>query len=74
MSAPSPPDKVIAEAAYWLTKLREQPLTSAEQQQLQAWCARSTDHQRVWQKALRLVQSVEKIPDKLGLLVLNREQ
>lgn len=71
---PSLPANIIAEAADWLVKMQERPLTTNEQNQLQTWCAKSVDHQRAWQVAQRLNHSFEQVPEKLGLSVLSRKQ
>lgn len=70
----SAPANIIAEAADWLVKMQERPLTANEQSQLQIWCAQSTDHQRAWQVAQQLNHSFEQVPEKLGLSVLSRKQ
>jgi transmembrane sensor len=74
MQAATPPAKIIAQAADWLVKLKDKPLTASEKSQLQQWCAQSADHQRAWQAAQQLNQSFEQVPDKLGLSVLSRKQ
>lgn len=65
---------IIAEAADWLVKMQERPLTANEQSQLQKWCAQSSDHQRAWQVAQQLNHSFEQLPEKLGVSVLSRKQ
>ncbi|MCL5974489.1 MAG: FecR domain-containing protein [Gammaproteobacteria bacterium] len=74
MQAATPPAKIIAEAADWLVKLKDKPLTASEKSQLKQWCAQSADHQRAWQAAQQLNQSFEQVPEKLGLSVLSRKQ
>lgn len=74
MDANVPPAQIIAEAADWLVKIQEQPLTASEQNQLQQWCAQSADHQHAWQAAQQLNQSFNQVPEKLGLSVLSRKQ
>lgn len=69
-----PPAQIIAEAADWLVKIQDQPLTTSEQSQLEQWCAQSADHQRAWQAAQQLNQSFDQVPEKLGLSVLSRKQ
>ncbi|MCB2428059.1 FecR domain-containing protein [Methylophaga pinxianii] len=74
MDASAPPAKIIAEAADWLVKIQEHPLTENEQNQLQQWRAQSANHQRAWQAAQQLNQSFGHVPEKLGLSVLSRKQ
>ncbi|MDO8825793.1 FecR domain-containing protein [Methylophaga sp.] len=70
----SAPANIIAEAADWLVKMQDRPLTANEQSQLQIWCAQSSDHQRAWQVAQQLNHSFAQVPEKLGLSVLSRKQ
>ena len=73
MQTAKPPAKIIAEAADWLVKLKDKPLTASEKSQLQQWCAQSADHQRAWQVAQQLNQSFEQVPEQLGVSVLRRK-
>lgn len=74
MSQQTVPSQIITEAAGWLVLSQERTLTLEEQQQLNNWCRQSETHQRAWDMAQQLAQSMQSMPSKLGKSVLGRPQ
>ncbi|WP_289243502.1 FecR family protein [Methylophaga sp. UBA678] len=69
-----PPNKIITEAADWLIRKQESPLTQQEQEQFDSWHDQSQDHQKAWRMAQSLSQSFQSVPSHLGNIVLKRSQ
>lgn len=69
--ADAPHDPILAEAAAWLARLQEGPLDATGQQALAAWCAQGPAHQRAWQRAQRLLASLDGMPPGLARTVLD---
>jgi len=68
------PLNVIKEAAIWLSRIQEKPLSSAEHQDLLKWRSLSKQHEQAWQRAEKLVDKFHHIPADLGMSVLGRPQ
>ena len=68
------PLNVIKEAATWLSRVQEKPLSKAEHQDLMKWRSQSKQHEQAWQRAERLVNKLHHIPAELGMSVLGRPQ
>jgi len=68
----APSRVVVDEAAAWLVKAEERPLTPAEQAELEAWRGQSHQHERAWQAAIRLKGLMSTLPARLGKRVLGR--
>jgi len=66
------PSNIIKEAATWLSRLKEKPLTDDEQTALEIWRNQSQQHQQAWQRAEQFTQTLNHIPHGLGLAVLDR--
>ena len=69
-----PPSRIISEAADWLIRWQESPLTEQEQVQFDRWHDQSQDHQKAWRMAQTLSQSFQSMPIGLGNSVLKRSQ
>ena len=66
------PRDVIKEAATWLSRLQENPLTEDEKNELEIWKNKSQHHQQAWLRAEQFTQKLNHIPQGLGLTILNR--
>lgn len=64
---------ILAEAAHWLTQMQDAPLDSIQQAQLEQWCHQSSDHQRAWQRAQRLLAKIGSLPPELAKPTLGRK-
>lgn len=65
---------IIKEAAAWLSRMQEKPLSEAEWQALDIWRSQSSQHQDAWKKAELLAQKLGGVPSGLGLAILDRPQ
>ncbi|SFK01833.1 FecR domain-containing protein [Methylophaga sulfidovorans] len=74
MNSDCPPNKIITEAADWLIRRQESPLTKQEQEQFDSWHDQSKDHQKAWRMAQTLSRSFQSVPSGLGNTVLKRSQ
>lgn len=68
------PQPIIKEAAEWLVRMYEQPLSHVEQDALEQWCAQSTLHEKAWQRAEKLSETFKEIPSNIGMQVLDRPE
>jgi len=68
------PYPIIKEAAEWLTRVHEEPLSRSEQDALDRWCAQSVLHQQAWQRAEQIAGTFRDIPSNIGMQVLDRPQ
>jgi transmembrane sensor len=64
--------KSLHEAADWLIRQQEKPLTNSEQEQLQQWLQSSKDNQCAWQRAQHFINKVDTLPKEVAYAVLNR--
>jgi len=64
--------KSMQEAADWLVKQQEKPLTPAEQAQLEHWQQSSENNRFAWQRAQRFINQVDTLPKDIAYAVLNR--
>lgn len=64
--------KAFEEAADWLLRIQEAPLTKSEQQQFEQWQHACTANMNAWQKAGRLIAKMDTLPKELSMSVLNR--
>ncbi|MCW4630702.1 MULTISPECIES: FecR domain-containing protein [Marinomonas] len=64
--------KSLHEAADWLIRQQEQPLSDDEQKQLQQWLALNKDNQCAWQRAQHFINQVDTLPKGIAYAVLNR--
>jgi len=62
----------LEQAAEWLMKSQEGPLSAEEQEQLEQWQKASPDNTRAWLRAQRLMGHVETLPKDIAAAVLNR--
>jgi transmembrane sensor len=62
----------LEQAAEWLMKSQEAPLSAEEQEQLEQWQKASPDNTRAWLRAQRLMGHVETLPKDIAAAVLNR--
>lgn len=65
---------IIEEAADWLVRLHAAELDADGERALEAWCRRSPDHQRAWLAAQELAQTLQQVPARVGLPVLQRSR
>lgn len=63
---------IVQQAAQWLVLLHGQGLSTRQQQELQAWRQRSTEHERAWQAAQQLRQALGQLPQGVGQQVLTQ--
>lgn len=63
---------VIKQAAAWLARMQEKPLSPNELEALNQWKQQSTEHQMAWQRAEQFSKQLNIIPSQLGIQVLNR--
>ncbi|KAF0805585.1 Fe2+-dicitrate sensor, membrane protein [Alcanivorax xiamenensis] len=66
--------EVARRAADWFLRWREAGLDQAERADLERWRAAHPDHERAWQRALRLAETFERIPSDVGMRTLDRRQ
>lgn len=64
----------IREAAEWLLRMREKPLTANELDDFEHWRTQSQEHVQAWRKAESLSHKLQSIPSRLGMAVLDRPQ
>ncbi|UTV99978.1 FecR domain-containing protein [Marinomonas rhizomae] len=64
--------KSMHEAADWLIRQQEKPLTDSEQKQLQGWLEADKDNQLAWQRAQHFINQVDTLPKDIAYAVLNR--
>jgi transmembrane sensor len=62
----------MQEAAGWLVKQQEKPLTATEQKQLEQWQQSNKDNQFAWQRAQHFINQVDTLPKDIAYAVLNR--
>lgn len=65
---------ILEEAADWLVRLEGGALNAEECRELEAWQARSPEHQRAWLVVLDLKQLIGTVPGALGRAVLERRR
>lgn len=68
------PAYVIKQAADWLSRIQEKPLTQLEQQDLLRWRSQSQQHEQAWQRAEKLLGTFHHVPASIGMSVLGRPQ
>lgn len=61
---------ILDEAAVWLMRLHAGDITDAQRRDWQQWCQRSPEHERAWQRAAQLGQTLSVIPPAIGKQVL----
>ncbi|GHS81181.1 sensor [Pseudomonas sp. PAGU 2196] len=66
------PQPVLAQAASWLMLMQEGPLLPAQQRELERWRRASTEHERAWQRAQRLLTRLGSLPPTLAKQTLDR--
>lgn len=64
--------EVIKQAAEWLSKVHQGPLSQAEETALQKWRQQSQLHESTWQKAASITGKFKTIPNQIGMSVLDR--
>lgn len=62
----------LEEAADWLIRTQEAPLSATEQTQFEQWQQACTDNTKAWQRAQRLIGQVDSLPASMANAVLNR--
>jgi transmembrane sensor len=68
------PSDVIKEAAAWLSRLQEKPLSIKEQHAFDTWRAQNPQHEQAWLRAQLLAEKLGHIPAGLGMKMLGRPQ
>ncbi|BCM24524.1 FecR domain-containing protein [Methyloradius palustris] len=63
---------VIKEAASWLSKMHRGPLSHDEEVALAEWRIQSELHEMAWKNAEQLNVKLKKIPNRIGMMVLDR--
>lgn len=66
------PLRALEEAAEWLLKLQDAPLSNLEQQTFLDWQQANTDNQAAWEKAQRLMHCMAQMPKDIARPILNR--
>ncbi|MBM7333009.1 FecR domain-containing protein [Alloalcanivorax marinus] len=75
MNGEAPLDRAVArQAARWFLRGREQALDADARAELARWRARAPEHERAWQRALRLAETFQSIPAELGMRTLDRRR
>lgn len=72
MSGPGIPPHILEEAAGWLMRLHGDRVTDAERAACRQWRQRSQDHARAWERAERLLASLDSLPPALAMPALDR--
>lgn len=63
---------LLEEAAEWLLKLDEAPLSHVDQENLHRWRRQSPEHERIWQTACALNRDLSLLPSGIAKPVLQR--
>lgn len=63
---------ILEEAATWLLLMQDAPLAPAQQAEFERWRRRSSDHQRAWRRAERLLARMGALPPALAKPALQR--
>ncbi|ARU88950.1 FecR domain-containing protein [Pseudomonas sp. M30-35] len=63
---------ILEEAAEWLMRLSAGSITDQDHIQWQHWRAKSTEHERAWNRAERLLGKLGNIPHSLAMPALDR--
>jgi transmembrane sensor len=66
--------EVIKQAAVWLSKIHQGPLSSAEEAELEKWRQQSELHETTWKKAASISGKFQAIPNDIGMSVLGRPE
>lgn len=64
--------RILEEAATWLLLMQEAPLAPTQQTEFERWRVRSSDHQRAWRRAERLLARMGGLPPALAKPALQR--
>ncbi|HWU97485.1 MAG TPA: FecR domain-containing protein [Oxalicibacterium sp.] len=56
------PDVILDEAALWLMELHGSQFDPQQRQKLKEWRARSTAHERAWQRASMFAEKIQSLP------------
>lgn len=62
----------LAQAADWLVRLQEGPLAPAQRAEFERWRQHSSENERAWKRALRLLERIENLPPSLARRTLAR--
>jgi transmembrane sensor len=62
----------MQEAADWLVRQQEKPLTETEQNQFEKWQKSSDSNQFAWQRAQHFINQVDSLPKDIACALLNR--
>lgn len=65
---------IIKEAAAWLSRMQEKPLTEAEHTKFKQWLSQSHEHAQAWQRAELLSSKLNSLPVNFAMKVLDRPQ
>lgn len=63
---------ILEEAATWLLLMQDAPLAPAQQAEFERWRGSSSDHQRAWKRAERLLARMGALPPVLAKPTLQR--
>ncbi len=64
--------KILEEAAAWLTRLQSGEVTPAILEELEAWQNQSEAHRSAWARAQAVLGDFERVPPRLGRATLDR--
>lgn len=73
MSSRAIPADVLSEAAEWLMRLTDHPVSDADKQACARWCAQNEDNRMAWERAQRLLGQFEQLPTRLAMPLLTRD-
>lgn len=65
---------ILNQAAEWVIKIRSTALTLQEQQEFEQWKSQSKQHQQAWQRAQRLMATLQVLPDNMQQILLEGQQ
>ncbi len=68
------PAAIIKEAAAWLSRMQEKPLTETEHAKFKQWLLQSHEHAQAWQRAELLSNKLNSVPVDFAMKVLDRPQ
>ncbi|MGB0782476.1 MAG: FecR domain-containing protein [Marinomonas sp.] len=68
------PKRSFEEAAEWLIRLQESPLSAQEQSQFDAWKTKNRENARAWTRAQQLMGQVDTLPKNMATAILNRPE
>lgn len=65
---------IIQQAAAWMVRMRDKPLSLKELELFDSWKSQSAAHEQAWLQAEAFTNQFKKIPSSIGMQVLDRPE